>query len=87
MAKLCAMSCNLTIMRKRLGMTQRQVAALFEQTSANVSHYERGKQELPPRLARRLIEAAGAMGVDLSFDDIYGKVSHGDAPENVREAA
>lgn len=87
MAKLFAMSCNLTLIRKRLRMTQKQVAAMFGQTPANVSHYERGKQELPPRLALRLIEVAGAIGVDISFDDVYGKVIHGDTPVKEREAA
>jgi len=53
-------------------MTQRQLATIFGQTAANISHYENGKQELPPACARSLIEAAKTLGREITFDDIYG---------------
>lgn len=66
------MTSNLRAIRLSLGMTQRELAAVFGQTAANVSHYENDKQELPPACARALIAAARDRGRDLSFDDIYG---------------
>ena len=66
-------------------MTQRELAAVFQQTASNVSHYETGKQELPPSCARALIWAARERGLDITFDDIYTvqKVAVGEtaAPE------
>ena len=53
-------------------MTQRELAMVFGQTPSNISHYEAGKQELPPACARALIEAAKLRGKDITFDDIYG---------------
>lgn len=52
-------------------MTQRELAEVFRQTPANISHYETGKQELPPACARALIEAAKARGREVTFDEIY----------------
>lgn len=63
-------------------MTQRQVADVFGQTASNISHYENGKQELPPACARALIAAAAALGREISFDDLYHT-----QPEPHQEAA
>lgn len=71
-------------------MTQRELAEVFRQTPANVSHYETGKQELPPACARALIEAAKVRGREVTFDEIYavGIVGATDtAPEPHKEAA
>lgn len=65
------MTCNLKSIRMALGMTQRELAAVFGQTASNVSHYESGKQEFPPACARALIVAARERGHDLTFDEIY----------------
>lgn len=84
MAKLLLMKSNLRAIRLRLGMTQRELAEVFGQTAANISHYENGKQDLPPVCARALIEAAHHRAQSLTFDEIYAaeKVSPADtAPE------
>jgi transcriptional regulator with XRE-family HTH domain len=83
------MTCNLKTIRLALGMTQREIAAVFGQTPSNVSHYENGKQELPPSCARALIDAAQGRGHNLTFDDIYTveKVSSGGTPPEERQAA
>jgi transcriptional regulator with XRE-family HTH domain len=65
------MRSNLRAIRISLGMTQRELAAVFSQTAANISHYETGKQELPPACARALIVAARARGREVTFDEIY----------------
>lgn len=83
-AKLVRMKCNLKSIRLDIGMTQREVAAVFGQTASNVSHYENGKQELPPACARALIEAARVRGREVTFDEIYAArkaVTNTPAPE------
>lgn len=56
--------------RKRLDVTQAEVAAPLGVTQANVSFYENG-QVVPPGVAAKLIEFARSRGVELSYDDIY----------------
>lgn len=63
---------NIKAIRNRLGLTQTDLAKAFGQSKSNVSHYESGKQELPPVNARKLIDLARQHGCELSFDDIYG---------------
>lgn len=57
--------------RKRLGLTQAEMAALLGCSQGNVSFYEHG-QVMPPEVAKRLIRSAAARGVLLTFEDIYG---------------
>lgn len=71
-------------------MTQREVALVFGQTPANISHYEAGKQEFPPECARALIAEAQRLGVDLTFDEIYdvpGRAMDQLAPAPLQEPA
>jgi len=67
---ILVMTSFLTI-RKRLGLTQVEIAAALGMTQGNVSFYERG-QTVPPQVAGKLIELAKAKGFDLSYDDVYG---------------
>jgi transcriptional regulator with XRE-family HTH domain len=71
---------HLKAIRARLDLTQAAFAEAIGVTQSNVSHYECGRQQMPPDVARRLIATAKEMGVDLSFDDIY-------APEAPAERA
>lgn len=57
--------------RERLGMTQEAIADGIGVTQSNVSHYEQGRQQMPPDVARRLIALAHSLGHELTFDDIY----------------
>lgn len=79
---------NLKRIREALGVTQQVLADGLGCTQGNVGHYERG-QTLPPETARRLIEFAGARGLSISFDHIYGDMAlHVSAPElATKEAA
>ena len=58
-------------LRTRLGVTQDALAAELGVSQANVSLYEKG-QQVPPRVAQRLIEFARKRGHTISYDDVYG---------------
>lgn len=72
---------NISYIRSELGLSQSELAAAIGgMTAGNISHYEQGRQEVPPDVARRLIAAAAELGVVLTFDDIY-------APSTSEQAA
>ncbi len=62
---------NIRHIRQLLGLSQAAFGDAIGVTQGNVSLYELG-QDVPSRVARRLIEAAKARGHVLTFDDIYG---------------
>lgn len=62
---------NILSIRMALGVSQHAMGELIGVSGGNVSHYENGRQEIPPQVARRLIEVAAARGHTLTFDDIY----------------
>ena len=64
------MSPVLTV-RKRLRMTQKELAVELEVSQGNVSFYESG-QTVPPAVAAKLIELAKSRGMHLTFDHVYG---------------
>lgn len=63
---------NIRHIRQTLGLSQYALGEAIGVTQGNISLYELG-QDVPPRVARRLIEAAADRGHVLSFDDIYGE--------------
>lgn len=54
------------------GMSQKDFGDAIGVTQGNVSHYELGHQDMPPSVARRLIEAARERDLMVTWDDIYG---------------
>ncbi|OZI61572.1 helix-turn-helix domain-containing protein [Bordetella genomosp. 11] len=56
--------------RNRLGLTQQALAQALGVTQGNVSLYEHG-QEMPPKVARRLVAFANQMGTRITLDDVY----------------
>lgn len=62
---------NLKLIREKLGITQQAMAGGLGCTQGNVNHYERG-QTLPPDAAKSLIAFAASLGLELSYDHIYG---------------
>lgn len=62
---------NILQICKRLGLSQVAFGKAIDVSQGNVSHYEQGRQEVPPEVARRVIAAAEAMGHAVTFDDIY----------------
>lgn len=77
--------CNLLPIRKRLGLSQADLARRLEMTQGSITHYENGRQEMPPRVARKLIAVAAELGCAVGFEDIYGAGTTG--PEPHQEAA
>lgn len=57
--------------RERLGVTQAALAAGIGCSQGNVGHYERG-QTVMPETAKRLIAFAAALGVKVTYEEIYG---------------
>lgn len=56
--------------RSILGMTQQEMAEVLGCVQSNVSFLDRG-QTITPDVAGKLIDAARALGVALTFDHIY----------------
>lgn len=71
---------NVQTIRKRLGLSQAAFADAIGVSQGNISHIEQGRQEVMPALAREIIKAAAAKGLELTFDDIY-RVQIDDAGE------
>jgi putative transcriptional regulator len=57
--------------RKRLGLTQAEIAGPLGVSQGNVSFYEKG-QTVPPAVAGKLIEFARSRGLLITFDHVYG---------------
>lgn len=63
---------NVLTIRRRLGLSQADFGAAIGVSQGNVSHYEQMRQEVPPHVARQIIDTAAKRGLQLTFDDIYG---------------
>lgn len=61
---------NIRQIRQLLGMSQSALGDAIGVTQGNISFYELG-QDVPPKVARRLIAVAAKMGRVITFDDIY----------------
>jgi len=74
--------------RRRLGLTQKQLADALGCTQGNVGHYERG-QLVPPKSAMRLIEICKGRDVVITLDHVYGlaDLPAAPAPATDRQAA
>ena len=66
---------NILPIRQLLGMSQVEFGVAIGVSQGNVSHYEQGRQEVPPDVARRLISAAKERGLVLTFNDVYSQPS------------
>lgn len=62
---------NLKSIRLLLGVSQQAMASGLGCSQGNVGNYERG-QTLPPNAAKNLIAFAAGLGVELTYDQIYG---------------
>lgn len=65
---------NIRQIRQLLGLSQAALGDAIGVTQGNISFYELG-QDVPPKVARRLIEVAAKRGHELTFDDIYSTPS------------
>ena len=66
---------NILPIRQLLGMSQVEFGLAIGVSQGNVSHYEQGRQEVPPDVARRLISAAKERVIVLTFNDVYSQPS------------
>lgn len=78
---------NIKNIRNRLGLSQIEFAYEIGVSQGNISHYECQRQEVPPVVARRVIEVAREHGVVVMFDDIYAAEPTQQAQTNSEEAA
>lgn len=67
---------RLKAIRDRLGMTQEAFGEAIGRTQGNVGFYERG-QTVPPDVAKKVIAAAAARGMTVTYEDIYGPPTEG----------
>jgi len=61
---------NIRHIRQLLGLSQKAFGDAIGVSQGNVSFYELG-QDVPPKVARKMIDAAAMAGISLSYDDIY----------------
>lgn len=66
---------NVLHIRKHLGMSQDEFGKAIGVSQGNVSHYELGKQEVSPEVARNIREFCCARGVGVTLDYIYAEPS------------
>ena len=62
---------RIQIIRSRLGLSQTELAEAVGRTQPQISAYERGAT-IQPDVATRLIEAARARGLAITYDHVYG---------------
>lgn len=58
--------------RKRLGVSQGQIAEILGCNQSNVSGIERGQYAMSPAVAAKLIEFSRSRGLEISYDHVYG---------------
>lgn len=63
---------TVTTIRARLGLTQAALAEKIGVVQSAVAQYEAGKIVIQPDRAKRLIEVARELGVELTMDQVYG---------------
>jgi DNA-binding XRE family transcriptional regulator len=65
---------NFRNLRKRLILTQAELADLIGCTQGNVGFIERGLQTLMPQMAKRVLRLARERGIQASYEDLYGAI-------------
>lgn len=61
----------LKAIRKRVGITQTQLADRVGLTQAAIGHYETGRRKPGLDECRRIVSALNALGADCSLDDVF----------------
>lgn len=69
------MNNNLREIRKKLKLTQAQLAQMIGCSTGNISQYENNGQRIRQEVAMRIISAAKFRGLAITFEDIYGKTN------------
>lgn len=62
---------NLSSYRKRLGLTQSELADELNCTKGNISHYEKGRRKVNLDACRQLVAFFNKNGMKISIDDLF----------------
>ncbi|NBM87375.1 helix-turn-helix domain-containing protein [Proteus sp. G2661] len=62
---------NISRYRKKLGITQNDLAKELGCTKGNVSHYENGRRKADLDVCRNLVDFFNKKGVKVTIDDLF----------------
>lgn len=62
---------KISLYRKKLGLTQADLAKELGCTKGNISHYENGRRKVDLEVCRKLVRFFNDNGIQVSIDDIF----------------